>query len=563
MTDASSNGSSSPAPPGNTHEQLPVQPVSQLIERAGICTFTWTVGDVCMRVGDCMASIIGLPVELGNSVTIRRVLKQVDRRDRNNLVRRLNMLHAKQRFVKISARCYFARDTSRYFDLHTSFECNADGSPGTLYGVVVEAQQKALNGPYRSSVASALANSRDQQNQFLMLLAHELRNPLAPIQQVVDQLCEQQVVPSDDFEQLRMIARQTRQLAYTIDDLLEIGRVVSQQLKPIFGATSVEQILLKVVADTKEQLDDFGHTLHLDLSSEPIFIFADKNQLIHALTNLLRDVSQNTPQNGRIAISNEVEGGLISITLQDVSGLDTIPLPQIEPQFDEEFSDHVSRRFTFDESQQVEAGVSISLATELIAIHAGKLQRCSNNGYKVVLPQKYDSIKNPQVKVMSRNARRDREELLKWSTDLTSSWLPKTQNAEFHNIPDASVPKVESKRVLVVEDSPDIAESLGRLLRRKKWSVEIAYSGQQALEAVDELKPDIILLDIGLPDISGLEVARILRTREEFEKSLTLIALTGWGNAEHQRETKLAGFDYHLTKPVSSAELLSVLDSFR
>jgi PAS domain S-box-containing protein len=362
-----------------------------------------------------------------------------------------------------------------------------------------------------------------RKDEFLAMLAHELRNPLAPIRnavQVFDMLAPQQ----PELTKVRdMIARQVEHLSRLVDDLLDVSRITQGKITLRKSAVELGQIVSNVVDLARPMLDARLQALSLNMPAEPIRLNADSTRLEQAIANILNNAVKYTQQGGKIAVSLErrtrphATMGEAVITVRDNGpGISSALLPHV-------FDLFAQAERTLDRSEGG-LGIGLSLVKRLIELHGGSVEARSKGpgeGSEFV------------VRLPIEPAPHDAQET-----------IPGAKRRE----PGAS------RRVLVVDDNEDTAQSLALVLRLQGHEVQIAHHGLTALQLASEAKPEIVILDIGLPGIDGFEVARKLRADAQ-TRNATLIALTGYGQAEDRRRSQEAGFDHHLVKPVDPTVL--------
>jgi signal transduction histidine kinase/ActR/RegA family two-component response regulator len=399
---------------------------------------------------------------------------------------------------------------------------DADGNNIGLATITrdITAQKRAEDELRR--VAADLSEADHRKSEFLATLAHELRNPLAPIRTGLDLL---RMTPRDPDAQARVHAMMDRQLGHLIhlvDDLLDIARITRGKIE-----LKREPVDLKVIAQTAVEtsaalIESHGHRLDVDLPEEPLPLEADVTRIVQVLANLLNNAAKYTPAGGRVTLSAWREDGHAVVAVSD-SGIG-IPPDAIGSVF-EMFT---QVRGSLDRAQGG-LGIGLSLVRRLVELHGGRVAAFSagrdcGSTFTVRLP----------LRPGSPHARAG-------GTD-----------AEVDTRPPAPL------RVLVVDDNADAADSLVALLDALGHTTWVARDGPEGLARALDAQPDLVLLDIGLPGMSGYEVARAIR-RNQGVRQIVLIALTGWGAQSDQQQSHEAGFDQHLTKPVSLEALEQAL----
>jgi PAS domain S-box-containing protein len=371
-------------------------------------------------------------------------------------------------------------------------------------------------------VAADLSEADHRKSEFLATLAHELRNPLAPIRTGLDLL---RMAPGDADALARVHAMMDRQLGHLIhlvDDLLDIARITRGKIELKREAVDLKTIVQMAVETSAALIEAHGHRLDVDLPAEPLPLEADVTRMVQVLANLLNNAAKYTPAGGRVALSAWREDGHAVVAVAD-SGIG-IPPDAIGSVF-EMFT---QVRGSLDRAQGG-LGIGLSLVRRLVELHGGRVNALSagrghGSTFTVRLPLHPGS--------------------------------PHARTGGPENGADVRPPA--PLRVLVVDDNADAADSLVALLEALGHTAWVARDGPEGLQRALEVRPDLVLLDIGLPGMSGYEVARAIR-RDQGVRQIVLIALTGWGAQSDQQQSHEAGFDQHLTKPVSLEALEQAL----
>ncbi|MBL0420431.1 response regulator [Ramlibacter sp. AW1] len=369
----------------------------------------------------------------------------------------------------------------------------------------------------------ALRESDRAKDVFMATLAHELRNPLAPIWNGLSIIKR---VPHDRarVEQVTgMIERQVGQLSRLVDDLLDVSRISNGKLELKKEPISLVRVLNSAVEISRPQIEGAHHTLTLTFPDEPAEVLGDAARLSQIFSNLLINSAKYTRRGGRISVAVETEADWLVVRVRD-NGVGIAP----------EMLDRVFGLFTqaeqAGERSQGGLGIGLSLVEGLVRLHGGRVEARS-------------------------------EGLEKGSEFIVS--LPRLNRAELPDAPAASgmapdqLSAGPGRRILVVDDHIDAAHTVADLLVMSGNEVEVVHDGIGAVEATSRFRPDVVLLDIGLPDISGYEAARRIRKLEGVRQPM-LIALTGWGQQQDKDLAAQAGFDQHWTKPVDPARLMAL-----
>jgi two-component system CheB/CheR fusion protein len=393
-------------------------------------------------------------------------------------------------------------------------------------------ESKRLQRALQQRVAE-LAQAEIRKDEFLAMLAHELRNPLAPLRNAAELLMTPHTGHADRERAHGMIERQIVNMTRLIDDLLDISRITQGKINLRKSLVDLNEILTSAVNSISHQVEARGQALALSLPSEPVYLQADRTRLEQVFANLLVNASKYTGSGGRLSITAGVEGGLKSESEEDTvvvrvadEGIGIAP----------EALPHVFNLF-FQVDQGLDRpsgglGIGLTLVRSMVELHGGHVEARSaglGRGTEMIV----------RLPILKREPEESRQPVILG----TSS--------------DGS-PKLASRRMLVVDDNVDAADSMALLLRLSGHEVVAAYDGPAALEVAETFEPEIVLIDIGLPVMDGYEVARRMRQHPALKAAL-LLAITGYGRAQDRREAAVAGFNHHLTKPVSLEELLGVL----
>ncbi|HZQ71724.1 MAG TPA: PAS domain-containing protein [Burkholderiales bacterium] len=372
----------------------------------------------------------------------------------------------------------------------------------------------------RKIAEEALREADRRKDEFLAILAHELRNPLAPIRNSVAILARKGAADPELAWSRGVIERQVAQMTRLIDDLLDIERISRGKLLLRKELVALERVVDLAMETARPHLNAAGHRVSVVLPSEPVTLDADPARLAQVFSNLLINAAKYTEPGGAISVSAEVEGGNAVVSVED-NGIGFGP--ELASQLFKPFS-----QLAAGAARSVGGlGIGLSLVQGLVALHAGSVAAHSDGAgrgsrFSVTLPLA------------------GRDELL------GASKKPRPGETASAGVP-----------ILVADDNKDAADSLSRLLQIYGHRVRVAYDGAAALELAEEAKPRVAVLDIGMPGINGYDVARDVRAR--YGKDVLLIALTGWGQEADRRRSREAGFDYHLTKPVEPNELVELI----
>jgi PAS domain S-box-containing protein len=369
-----------------------------------------------------------------------------------------------------------------------------------------------------------LAEADQRKNEFLATLAHELRNPLAPLRNSL-QLMKLAQGETDTIEHARtLMERQLGQMVRLIDDLLDVARITSNKIELRTSRVELASIIHHSIDSCRPQIERARHNLHLAIPPEPIYLNADSVRLAQVFSNLLSNSCKYTDPGGDIWLTVNRQGNEVRVSVKD-SGLG-IPPDQLGSIF--EMFSQIDRTL---ERSQGGLGIGLALVKKLVHLHGGSIE----------------------AKSAGQGQGSEFEVRLPVLVDQSPTELPQ---------PPAATTPTMARRILVVDDNRDSAASLSILLRITGNETNIAYDGLQALEVAEQFRPDVVLLDLGLPKLNGYDVARRIR-EQPWGNDIILVALTGWGQDEDRRKSKEAGFNGHLVKPVEHAALMSLLSELR
>ncbi len=372
----------------------------------------------------------------------------------------------------------------------------------------------------RKRAEEALREAARRKDEFLATLAHELRNPLAPIANAIGILRLQGTTNPKALAAEAIIERQLKNLVRLIDDLLDVSRITRGRLELRRERVTLTSVVEAAVEGARPHIEGAGHRLTVALPDEAIPLDADPVRLAQVFLNLLNNASKYTAAGGQIHLSAGRDGAEILVRVRDTGrGIAAEDLPRLFEIF--------TQIGAANGAGHGGLGIGLSLAQGLVRMHGGELEACSAG--------------------LGRG----------------SEFLVRLPVAEARPLPpvegDQAPPAPAGPlRILVADDNPDIVDSLVMLLEAAGQQVVTARDGEEALAAADRHRPQIAILDIGMPKLDGYEVCRRLR-REPWGRAMRLIALTGWGQQSDRRNAEAAGFDDHLVKPVTLSTLLQRL----
>jgi PAS domain S-box-containing protein len=371
-----------------------------------------------------------------------------------------------------------------------------------------------------SQLYRQLREADRRKDEFLATLAHELRNPLAPLRNGLQVM----TLAHDDavaVEQARtMMERQLAQMVRLVDDLLDVSRITRNKLELRKERVTLATVIHSAVETSRPVIEQFGHAFSVTLPPAPIHLDADPMRLAQVFSNLLNNAAKYTEPRGSIALTAETQGNEAVVCVRDTGlGIPADALPHIFDMFSQ-----VDRNM---ERAQGGLGIGLTLVRRLVEMHGGTVEARSDGpgqGSEFLVRLPFVGQIPPAVAL---------------------------QDGE-------KAPSAASRRILVVDDNRDSATSLSLILKLMGNQTRIADDGLAAVEVAQQFQPDMILLDIGLPKLSGHEVCRRIR-QQTWSHRTVIVALTGWGQEEDRRRSQEAGFDHHLVKPVEIAVLRELL----
>lgn len=369
-------------------------------------------------------------------------------------------------------------------------------------------------------LAEDLSETDRRKNEFLATLAHELRNPLAPMSNMLEVVKR----ADGDGETLKRahdtIERQLHQMVRLVDDLLDLNRITHDRLELRRGEVELSAVIQQAVEVARPLIDAAGHNLIVDLPAESIYLNADRARLAQLFGNLLNNSCKYTRPNGKITLSAERSDDEVVVTVNDDGA--GIPPDKLDSIFD--MFMQVDRTA---ERSQGGLGIGLTLVKRLAEMHGGSIEaKSAGEGQGSAFIVRLPILQTPV------------------GISPAASDTPAASSAK--------------RRILIVDDNKDSADSLALLLEITGNKTYMAHDGVEAVEAIEKHRPEVVLLDIGLPKLDGHEVCR--RVREQpWGKDIMVIALTGWGQEDDRRKSEEAGFNGHLVKPVDYDKLLELL----
>jgi signal transduction histidine kinase/ActR/RegA family two-component response regulator len=412
-----------------------------------------------------------------------------------------------------------ARGMNRWFDIYAT---RLGGPHSDLIAVLFsDITQRLLAEQDLRRLNDELAQANRRKTEFLATLAHELRNPLAPLSNGLHLMRMGASKPELLEKTRQMMERQIQHMVHLVDDLLDVARISTGKVELRRRRIDLKEVVATAVETSASLIESGHHKLHVELPSQPLPMDADPTRIAQVVSNLLNNAAKYTPEAGRITLKVRVEGNEAVLSVTDTGiGIDADALSKVFEMFAQVPSSATK--------PQGGLGIGLSLVQSLVALHGGSVSASSpgtgqGSTFTVRLPLATAETAGAEAKAANASA------------------------------------KPGQLQVMVVDDNTDAAESLGVLLDIEGHAAHIAHTGAEALQIAQEQPLDVVFLDIGLPDMSGYDVARRLRMLPGLQQTL-LVALTGWGTQDDRQRTREAGFDRHLTKP---AELPAVEELLR
>ncbi len=371
--------------------------------------------------------------------------------------------------------------------------------------------------------AQLLASLKDadrRKDEFLAMLAHELRNPLAPIRNAA-QIFRAKAPPIRELQWgIDVVERQVHQMTRLVDDLLDVSRITRGRVELRRERVDLATAFETAIEASRPLMEKWGHQLSVALPPEPIILDADPTRLAQIIGNLLNNAAKYTNHGGHIQLSGETRGDRAILRVKD-NGIG-IPREMLHGIFD-----LFAQVNPVVERSEGGLGIGLTLVQRLVEMHSGRVEAHSEG----------PGLGSEFVVDLPLGARLTPEEATREPSP---------------------VPAPSKRRILIVDDNRDGADSLAMLLEMMGNEVHTAHDGLEAVGAAAAFQPDVILLDIGLPKLSGYEVARRIR-EQQGGANILLVALTGWGQEEDRRRSREAGFDEHMTKPLELRALKKLL----
>jgi signal transduction histidine kinase/CheY-like chemotaxis protein len=405
---------------------------------------------------------------------------------------------------------------------HRNYAVRAKKTSNDEIGVLVDAFNNMLEEVEARSHELREADRR--KDEFLATLAHELRNPLAPIRHAVRLLESSEITQGQRRWAREVISRQVQRMALLLDDLLDVSRITRGRLDLKFETVELKSLVRAAVETVRPLLDAKQHALSIEVPDESTTLNVDPLRLSQSLSNLLTNAAKYTDPGGQISLKVRLQPDELSISVKDNGiGFDA-------QSFGEMFTMFAQVKSSIDRAEGG-LGIGLALVKGLIALHGGT------------------------VEAMSPGLGRGSEFVIHLPNSVVVA--PGEPADASGRAPIAAAGNRQLK-VVVADDNRDAADSMAMILRLNGHEVWVAHSGEEAMQIARQNLPAVMILDIGMPGLSGYEVAAAVR-RETWGRDVLLLAVTGWGQAGDKDKAKAAGFDHHLTKPVELDQVEQLL----
>ena len=369
----------------------------------------------------------------------------------------------------------------------------------------------------RKNMEDELASIATNKDNFLATLAHELRGPLAPLKNGLQLLEMTTDDPSVQENTRSMMVRQLDHMVRLVDDLMDLSRINTGKITLTFDEVDLSDVVATAMETSRPLIDQNGHSLTVELGNEKFMVLGDRDRLVQVVANLLTNAAKYTPQGGMIDVVVERNPSDISISVKDSGiGIEADKLDMVFDMFAQVDPDQKNR-------SGGGLGIGLNIVKRLMEKHHGSVEVSSEGLGK---GSKF-TIRIPRT-----------------PGPVAKASTPQTTTAE----------KLLKRRVLVVDDNEDAALSMSMILKKRGHEIAVAHDGENAVEKGTAFKPEIVIMDIGMPKMNGYEACAAMR-KTEWGKNCMIVALSGWGQDEDRQKSKVAGFDRHVVKPIDRATL--------
>jgi PAS domain S-box-containing protein len=486
-----------------------------LAQRAGcIGTFEWNIRSDVVSWSVTQEELYGLPAGSfgGHYQDWKQAIHADDRdraeADRLKAIAERTGLDSEYRIVRPDGEIRWIATKAKVF-------YDADGEPLRMVGVSLDITE-------RRRIEQELRDADRKKDEFLATLAHELRNPLAPMRNAVQILKSNGPLPPELEWAQGVLDRQLQLMARLLEDLLDVSRISLNKLELRKETVELATVLDAALESSHPFVKTGRHELTVTLPPETIHLEADPVRLAQVFSNLLNNAAKYTEQGGRIWLDAKQQEGDIMVSVKDNGiGIMTEMLPRIFEIFAQS-----KRALTWSQGG---LGIGLSLVKGLVELHGGSVEaRSDGPGQGSEFVVRLPAAEETPAPKAARSSGQDEPAF------------------------------VTKRRILIADDNQDSADSLAILLNNMGHEVSAAYDGVQAVEAAEAFRPEVALLDIGMPGLNGYDACRRIR-EQQWGQEMFLIALTGWGQEEDRRRTEEAGFNHHLVKPLDPAVLMKLL----
>jgi PAS domain S-box-containing protein len=492
-------------------------------EVSGTAVFEWDIGaDKLYGENPEAYRIFGRTPDLPKLSMAELLAEHVHPDDRAGLSHALRVARDRRDRLHSLFRCRRRDGEWRWLEVAGRYVYADDGSARSLVGAIADITARKQMEDELRAMADSLSAADRRKDEFLATLAHELRNPLAPIRNGIEILRRGGAEPARVEAVVPVMERQMRHLVRLVDDLLDVSRITRDTLELRRKDTDLATVLRAAVEASRPMIDAHRHALSLQLPAAPVVLDADPTRLVQVFANLLNNAAKFTPDGGSIELAAACVDGEVRITVSDNgAGIPAELLPRVFDLFVQS-----GRAIERDHGG---LGIGLAMVRRLVELHGGRAAIDSAG-----------SDRGTRVTVTLPVAR------------------PGGAPASADGPPAGVARAIPGWRVLVVDDNRDAADSLAAMLGLFGSQVAVAYDGDAALARAAAFAPQVAFLDIGMPGMDGLTLCRRLRAAPGGEH-VVLVAVTGWGQDEDRQRTREAGFDFHLTKPVDPAAVEAML----
>ena len=493
--------------------------LSLALDAGSVATWVWEVAADVVYGDERLAAFFALgPDEVARGVSLERLLGSVHEEDRPGTQAQLKEMVAGGDGYVFECRVHASDGRIHWLRSRGRVERDTQGNALRIRGAMTDITEHVR-------LEQALRDADRRKDHFLAVLSHELRNPLASIRNVVELMHGKTGDPPTLEWGRDVIDRQVGQLVRLVDDLLDVSRITGGRLKLRLEQVDLVAVATGALETVKTLVERRQHSVRLHLPDRPVWVRGDAVRLTQIVTNLLSNAAKFQEARGEIELTVAREDGQARISVRDHGrGIAPENLPAIFEMF--------SQLREAGEDVEGGLGLGLSLVKRLAELHSGSAE------------------------VRSEGLGRGSEFIVRLPC------LPDEDKPRQDGEPrKRTVKQGPTQRILVVDDNADAAESLGILLRRAGHEVALACDGESALTTASTLNPSIVLLDLGLPGMNGLELCR--RLRQQGLQGALMVAVTGYGRDSDRHRTREAGFDRHLVKPVAFDQLMEVMAAAR